>query len=202
MQYNLQMHDIQNEYHYVMPYDMIFRHPQKMTFRMWDTAQKLIPIDAKTILDGRKELLSHLPCGSLFAWIMRIEHFGAKFNGIFYTVDNKKCIKCNKCVNNCPTNNIKRNKKGKLKFGANCTMCQRCTHFCPTDAIKTGLFNTWRVNTPYTFQDTDDETAYDKPMTPKEKKRAQKYISFWCKGPYKTYFKEAEEKIKKNEENK
>ena len=190
--------DIQNEYHYVMPYDMIFRHKQKMAYNMWSTAQQLIPIDAIDILEGKPHLLKHVPCGSLFAWIMRIEHFGAKFNGLFYRVNKNKCINCHACVNNCPTNNIKL-KNGKIKFGANCTMCQRCTYFCPTDSIITGLFNTWRVNSPYTFEPTDDDTAYDKknPMTNRERKRANWYNGFWCKDVYVKYFKESKEKIEK-----
>ena len=193
--------DVQNEYHYVMPYDMIFRHHQKTAFKMWDTAQKLIKIDAKAIMAGKSEKLEHVKFGSLIAGIMRIEHFGAKFNGLLYSVDSTKCLKCNKCVNICPTNNIKR-VNDKFKFGGNCTMCQRCTYFCPTDSIKTGLFNSWRVNSPYTFKDTDDEMAYDNkvPMTEKRIKRADKFNDFWCKETYKKYFEEAEEKIKNNEE--
>lgn len=194
--------DIQNEYHYVMPYDMIFRHKQKMAYNMWHTAERLAKIDAKSIIEGKRELLKPIPCGSFFAWVMRIEHFGAKFNGLFYRVKSDTCIKCNSCMNNCPTHNIKY-VNGKFKFGANCTMCQRCTYFCPTDSIKTGLFNTWRVNNPYTFEPTDDDTAYDRKieMTKKERKRADFYNGFWCKDVYVRYFKEAEEKISEYEKN-
>ena len=186
--------DIQNEYHYLMPYDMIYRHKQKMAYTMWETSKKRISIEYKDILNGTPSKLEHVPCGALFAWIMRIQHFGAKFNGVFYRVDKNKCIKCNKCVNNCPMNNIKR-VDDKLKFGTHCSMCQRCTTYCPTDAIKSGLFATWRVNTPYSFKATDDENVYDKPMTKKEQKRADFYNSFWCKSAYKEYFSELEKRF-------
>lgn len=43
-----------NEYHYVMPYNMIFRHPDGMAARMWDSAKLLCAADAKEILDGKK----------------------------------------------------------------------------------------------------------------------------------------------------
>ncbi len=187
--------DVQNEYHYVMPYDMIYRHKAKMAFRMWDTAQKLIPIDARSIIEGKSELYKQVKCAAFFAWVLRIEHFGSRFNGIFYSVNKKKCINCHKCVNNCPIENIKL-KDGKIKFGTKCTMCQRCTYFCPTDAIRTGMFNSWRVNTPYKFEYTDDENAYDN-TNPINVKRANFYNSFWCKSVYPRYFKEAEEKIAK-----
>ena len=187
--------DVQNEYHYVMPYDMIFRHKQQMAYKMWDTAQKLITIDAKTILEGKSELYKQVKGAAFYAWVLRIEHFGSQFNGIFYRVDKKKCIKCHKCVNNCPIENI-RLKNGEIKFGTKCTMCQRCTYFCPTDAIKTGMFNSWRVNTPYTFEYTEDPEAYDN-TNPINVKRANFYNGFWCKSVYVRYFKEAEEKIAK-----
>ena len=186
--------DIQNEYHYLMPYDMIYRHKQKMAYNMWETSKMRIAVEYKDILDGIPSQLEHVPCGALFAWIMRIQHFGAKFNGIFYRVDKKKCIKCDKCLSSCPMNNIER-VNDKLKFGTHCAMCQRCTTYCPTDAIKAGLFNSWKVNKPYSFKDTDDVNAYDKEMTKKERKRADFYNSFWCKGPYKQYFKELEERF-------
>lgn len=47
---------------------------------------------------------------------------------------NNKCIKCNKCVIDCPTKNI-RFKGDKLKFGFKCMMCLRCIYECPTKAI-------------------------------------------------------------------
>ncbi len=188
--------DVQNEYHYVMPYDMIYRHKQQMAFKMWDTAQKLIPIDAQTILDGKSEMYKQIKGAAFYAWALRIEHFGSKFNGLFYSVNKKKCINCHKCVNNCPIENIKL-KDGKIKFGAKCAMCQRCTYFCPTDAIRTGMFNSWRVNSPYKFEYTDDETAYDN-TNPINVKRANFYNSFWCKSVYPRYFKDAEEKIAKH----
>lgn len=46
-----------NEYHYVMPYNMIFRHTDEQAQKMWHTAQKLIPIDVKEILTGTHSLL-------------------------------------------------------------------------------------------------------------------------------------------------
>lgn len=37
-----------------MPYNMIFRHPDGMAARMWDSAKRLCAADAKEILDGKK----------------------------------------------------------------------------------------------------------------------------------------------------
>lgn len=47
-----------NEYHYVMPYNMIFRHTDEQAQKMWHTAQKLIPIDVEEILTARTACLN------------------------------------------------------------------------------------------------------------------------------------------------
>ncbi|MGL4570361.1 MAG: EFR1 family ferrodoxin [Clostridium sp.] len=57
----------------------------------------------------------------------------AKFMGKGLAVNNE-CIKCKKCVNECPQNNIKLTEKG-IKFGFNCMMCAKCLNNCPKNAI-------------------------------------------------------------------
>lgn len=48
-------------------------------------------------------------------------------------VNNTLCIKCKKCVNNCPGNNI--DIKDTIIFDKKCICCQRCLHICPTNAF-------------------------------------------------------------------
>jgi NAD-dependent dihydropyrimidine dehydrogenase PreA subunit len=48
----------------------------------------------------------------------------------------KNCVKCKKCENICPANNIKVNQK--VKFGSECYLCMRCIHQCPKEAIQIG----------------------------------------------------------------
>ena len=48
---------------------------------------------------------------------------------------NENCIKCKKCVNICPVNNIKL-ENGKITFGNNCIACLACYHRCPKLAIQ------------------------------------------------------------------
>lgn len=45
-----------------------------------------------------------------------------------------KCIKCQKCINNCPTKNIEM-KDGKITFNKNCMICLKCVSNCPVKAI-------------------------------------------------------------------
>ncbi len=168
-----------NEYHYCMPYNIIFRHTDNMAYKMWNTAERVIPIDCKDIIDGKKVKLKYIPLGHLLAWIFRIEHWGGRFNGKHYKV-NDKCIQCGLCAKRCPTNNIKI-ENGEFIFGKNCLMCMRCSFFCPKDAFKIGFFNKWKVNGVYNFNNPNET----------EKERHKKY----CKRAYKKYFARNEKKI-------
>lgn len=44
------------------------------------------------------------------------------------------CIRCGKCVRQCPVNNIVL-KNGKVRFGNHCMFCLACLHQCPAQAI-------------------------------------------------------------------
>ena len=116
-----------NEYHYVMPYNMIFRHPDGMAARMWDSAKRLCAADAKEILDGKKSFLKSFPFGRTVSALFRIEHPAMKINGLRFKAGDK-CTGCGKCV-----------------------MCARCSFYCPADAISIGLLNGWKVNGAYDF---------------------------------------------------
>ena len=169
------------EYHYVIPYNIIFRHTDRMAYRMWETAKKVIPLDVKELLEKKPAKLKKVFMGRFLAYIFRIEHWGGKFNGKHYKVL-PECINCNCCVNICPTKNITV-KDGGLHFGKNCIMCMRCSFLCQKNAIKIGFFNKWKVNGVYNFNNPGD-TSEDK---------HKKY----CKKAYQKYFKLNEERIAK-----
>lgn len=170
-----------SEYHYVMPYNMIFRHSDEMSVKMLDTLNNLAPIEAKEVLDGKVHKLSKVPLGALWAWIVRIEQPAMKMNGKHFKVDSQKCIKCGACARNCPVGNIRIDENGKFSFGGDCLMCTRCSFNCPTDAFDIGLLNGWRVNGKYSFKT---------PKTPQKDKH-----SWYCKRAYKRYFENAKRKI-------
>ncbi len=176
---------LNNEYHYVMPYNMIFRHSNAMAYRMWNTAERLIPIDCKEIISKKKVKLSFFPFPNFISWFMRIEHWGGRFNGKKYKV-NAKCLHCQMCIKNCPTHNITIDEEGKFHFGKNCLMCMRCSFMCPVDAFHIGWFNKWKVNGRYNFNDPENTE--------------QKSHKNFCKRSYKKYFKRSEEKIAASQE--
>ena len=171
--------EVKNEYQYVMPYNMIFRHTDHTAYVMWETAKKLIPIDCADIINGVERHEKKMFMGGFLAWFLRCEHWGAHVIGVGYKAT-KDCVGCGLCAKNCPAGNIVM-KNGKPKFGGKCYICARCSFHCPKDCIKIGLLNGWRVHGEYSFEDGD----------PNEKNGHENY----CKKAYARYFKEAEERI-------
>ena len=163
-----------------MPYSFIFRHSDYMAYRMYKTMQGLLPLDLGLFLNHQDVRMKRFFFDRPFAFILRIQWWGGRFNGRFYKVINDKCIKCFKCINDCPSKNISF-KDGKFKFGGQCLMCQRCIMYCPKQAIKVGMFNSWRVDVPYTFRESEYQV---------EKKPN------FCKKNYQRYFQESERRIK------
>ena len=92
---------LMSEYHYVMPYNMIFRHTDEMAVKMKNTLDNLAPIEAREVLCGVKHKLERVPFGRFIAWVVRIEQPAMKINGKFFKVDADKCIKCGACISNC-----------------------------------------------------------------------------------------------------
>ena len=169
---------LENEYHYCMPYNIIFRHTDNMAYKMWESAKSIIPYDCDEIIAGEKRKLKYIPCGRMLAWIFRIEHWAGRFNGKKYKV-NENCIKCGMCVRNCPTHNITM-ENGNFKFGKNCLMCMRCSFNCPKNCIKIGLFENWKVNGRYSFTPNKNQVETHKN---------------YCKRSYKKYFSKIENRL-------
>lgn len=172
---------VMQEYQYVMPYNIIFRHSDAAAYKMWETAKPLVRADVDEILQGKSHLPRKVFMGGAIAGILRVEHPGAKLIGRGFKTT-KACSDCGLCVKNCPAANIKRNKKGKIVFGGNCMICMRCVFCCPHDAIKPGILKGWKVNGKYSFEP---------PQAPEEKTKHDNY----CKKAYDRYYANAEERI-------
>ena len=168
-----------------MPYCFIFRHTDYMANRMNKTMEGLLPLDLDLFLKGHDEHMKRFFLDRPFAFLLRIQWWGGRFNGLFYKVEKKKCMKCMKCVNECPAHNIRYiEEKDKFKFGYQCLMCQRCIMYCPRQAIKVGMFNHWRVDEPYTFKEVTEFQMERKPR--------------FCKKNYERYFRESEQRIEES----
>ena len=149
--------DILSERHYVMPYNMIFRHSDAMVKHMVTYMMRLVPIHAQSILSGQHERFRPMPLRHLVSMILRIEWIYAKVQER-YMKAGKSCSGCGLCARSCPMDNI-RMEKGRPFFGGDCVLCARCSFSCPADAISIGLLNGWKVNGPYDFDRIMDDGA-------------------------------------------
>lgn len=159
------------ERHYVMPYNMIFRHTPQMVKSEYIYADAQVRLNVQELAEGRKNKIHYCPLRYWFVPIVRIEWIYARLQGPFMKVNMKKCIKCMKCVKACPLGNIKYiEEKDRFKFGTNCALCVCCSFGCPTSAISIGLLNGWKINGSYQIQKTAADSSLDFPFfTEKEK---------------------------------
>ena len=105
---------------------------------------------ANKIANGEETPVTAPLPAKIVSALCRIEHWFYPSNGRLFRVDPKKCIRCLKCVKNCPTKNIMYS-DGTFRFGKHCIGCVRCSFRCPTGAIRIGLIDFMRVNGPYDF---------------------------------------------------
>lgn len=164
------------EFHYVMPYNMIFRHSDKMAALMWQAAKNTAPADADDVFDGKeRQLKAKLPA-VLTRFVVAVEHKGMPFLGRFFKADAEKCVSCGKCERLCPMSNIVM-KDGLPSFGKHCIGCTACSFNCPTDAISIGLLQGWKVNGAYEMEG------------PTEGLTRKDVCAYW-RGSYVRYFRE------------
>ncbi len=141
---------VKGELHYVMPYNIIFRHPDGMAVRMREDAERAIPRDAALISAGKGELCKNGAFRRMVSFTLRVEHPAMPLIGRRFKAT-EKCVGCGKCASLCPQGNIKM-VNGKPQFGKSCAACMGCAFLCPQDAVKISLLNGWRVNGAYTFE--------------------------------------------------
>ncbi len=142
--------DILSERHIVMPYNMIFRHSDEMAKLMYEYALGYVKDHALSLKELKHEKIKANVFKHSVSGIVSIINPFSHVHGPMFKVDNKECIHCMKCVNNCPCNNITYDKeKNKFKFGNNCALCVRCSFNCPKNAINIGMLNGWKVNGDY-----------------------------------------------------
>lgn len=81
------------EFHYVMPYNIIFRHSDGMVSRMWRAATNIAPRDAEDIALGKRKNLDFLKRYKAVSKIFEIERPTIKKIGKGFRVDEKSCAR-------------------------------------------------------------------------------------------------------------
>ena len=145
---------VENEYHFMMPYNIHFRFEDKLIKEMFLMNKKLQEILVYEITHDIPNLKPYKLWPRTCATVVsRPQYIGGNVNSFFYKVDPKKCIHCDLCIKRCPTKNIYRDHKGEIAFHHHCLMCMRCSFFCPTDAFDIGFLEDWgwHVNGAYDY---------------------------------------------------
>ena len=142
---------LNGEYHFLFPYNIHFRYSDEFVKELYNSTLKLLDIFIYDLKNSKVSKIKSNPFIYLNALIFKIQRLGGPVNSYFYKIDYSKCIHCNKCMNDCPTNNIVK-VNDKYKFNNKCIMCMRCSFFCPKDAINIGMLEKWKVNGAYNYE--------------------------------------------------
>jgi flavodoxin/ferredoxin len=117
-----------------MPANWAMKYDDAFSKRLCYTAIAKAEHMAGEILAGQERDLKINP---VLRWGTRLlswgEDRGARRFGKNLTVTDA-CIDCDACIDNCPTNNIRR-QNGRIAFGNDCVWCMRCIYACPQQAI-------------------------------------------------------------------
>ena len=166
-------YEMMDEFHYVMPYNMIFRHSQDMVDMMWKRACDAASFDAKEIFEGGRGAIKQKFRHRFISRLFTLEHGGMRIIGRGFKVDTDKCIKCGRCVKDCPVQNITFDGE-KFSFGKKCLGCVRCSFNCPVNAIHISILEGWKVNGAYKIGETAE---YD-----------ESKVCRYCNKSYRKYF--------------
>lgn len=179
---------VTNEYHFMMPYNIHFRFDELLVKEILEMDELLLDILVKEITSNIQNIKKYKFIHKIVSFFVRLQYIGGPINSFFYKVDKKKCVDCGKCIKECPVNNIYKDKNGRIKLHHQCLMCMRCSLYCPKDAFKIGLFNSWRVNKPYNFEEI------------KQLEKKNPVITKDTKGFFKCYIETYENIRKRHEE--
>ena len=145
-----------SEYHFLMPYNIHFRYEDDFIKELFIYNEKLLDILVYELKNNIVRKVKYNPLLAFNSFVFKIQRLGGPVNSYFYRVDYAKCILCQKCINECPINNITfDNNKKKIIFHHHCLMCMRCSFFCPKDAINIGMLQKWKVNGKYDLSRID-----------------------------------------------
>jgi len=133
---------------------------------------------ADDLIEGDTKILPSSPLARLFSFICKMEAFGARWGGRFWKVTDK-CIKCGKCVANCPTRNISF-KDGKFKFSGRCVLCLKCSFNCPVQAYSHKHLGTKFWIKPYDLQRIiADDKIVETQLEAENNATVESFSRFW-----------------------
>lgn len=141
------------EKHFLMPYNIMFDYPEALKKQMYLYLDKLTYLLALQLDNNETELIKYKLRYKVLSFFLRIEWIAGAVNSVFVHIKKDKCVRCDKCIKECPTNSVYLNKKGTIKIHpSTCCLCTKCAHDCPKDAITFGFMNLRKVNGKFMYQ--------------------------------------------------
>ena len=135
---------VENEYHFMMPYNIHFPYEDVCIREMLEMDKKLLEILVYEVTNRIPNWRPYKVWPRLVtAVVSRPQYIAGNINSFLYKVDKDKCINCDMCIKRCPVKNIYRNERGEIAFHHRCLMCMRCSFFCPADAFDIGFLEGW-----------------------------------------------------------
>ncbi len=159
---------VNNEYHFPMPYNIIFRFKDDLIKEMLTKNDKLLDILSYEVMNNVSHISKYKMGHKIVTQLLKIQYIAGPINSWLYHVNKKKCSLCGLCIKNCPVHNIYL-KNGKIRFHHHCLMCMRCSLYCPKDAFFIGFLEPWKVNKPYDFKMINNMVINEPVITNKTK---------------------------------
>lgn len=143
---------INNEYHFMMPYNIHFRFDDHLVKEILEMDDLLLDILVKEVKEGIPNIKKYKFIDRLITFFVKLQYIGGPVNSYLMKIDQESCIDCGLCIKQCPMDNIYKDEEGQIRFHHHCLMCMRCSLYCPKDAVRVGFLGGWRVNGPYNFK--------------------------------------------------
>lgn len=131
---------IASNFYYSMPDNVSFMFSkdlvsEKEIMEKVSSAKEKVEKDFNSLFSGKEVIIKSNIFKKLFSKIV-FNFFSKSLKKSKWVVDYNKCIFCEICSKNCPTQNITvKKQKREVKFSDKCIMCTKCYNLCPVNAI-------------------------------------------------------------------
>ena len=148
--------EVFNEHLSIMPANILIQFHDNLIKQLFHLVQIRIKKFAEDIIKRNVSLKRNNFILTIISRIFSfMESTGARRLGKQMIISNA-CIKCFKCVRNCPTGNILLvgDNADTIKFNSSCNLCMRCIYKCPTNAIHFKYFRFFEIKQGYNINTT------------------------------------------------
>lgn len=125
---------------FAMPCNFIMKFEDRFVKQLYEAAVKKVEKISEEILN---EKAAKLKLNIILRGLCKLTYYGEEKLGARMFGKGLKateaCIKCKKCLRDCPTKNISY-ENNHIKFGSKCIWCMKCIYSCPKAAIKASRF--------------------------------------------------------------